>query len=104
MELIPSAIFAAADLGKADERAFTTRGRTFGERLVVLLHSRRGSSSTVAACAMLVPKLAVMAWYGVDLNGRRSLGRVKGFSRMPSKSDPQMLSPKNHSVSRSPGR
>ena len=27
MELIPSAIFAAADLGKADERALIARGR-----------------------------------------------------------------------------
>ena len=50
------------------------------------VHSARSHlrSSTVVACAMLVPKLAVMAWYGVDLNGRRRLRRVKGFSRMPS--------------------
>jgi hypothetical protein len=63
------------------------RGHTFEQRLVAPLHSRRGSSSsTVAAGAMLVPKLAVMAWYRVDLNGRCSLRRVKGFSRMPCKS------------------
>ncbi len=82
----PAARFAAADLGKAEERAFTARGRTFEQRLVAVLHSRPGSSSTVVAGAMLVPKLAVMAWYRVDLNGRRSLRRDKRISRMPCKS------------------
>ena len=104
MELSSECHILPPPISAKQTRERSQRGRTFGERLVVLLHSRRGSSSTVVACAMLVPKLAVMAWYGIDLKGRRSLGRVKGFSRMPSKSDPQMLSPKNHSVSRSPGR
>ena len=100
--------FAAADLGKAWResvhcaRSNTCRS-TYWPRATPFDDGRQAVRRRWL-CAMLVPKLAVMAWYGVHLSGRRSFRRLKDFSNAIQIRILRCSVRRNPSVSRSPVR